>query len=176
MSQAQQIQGRKVKIISSNHLRNWYADKIGQEFIAHSHCSRNKDNIIVRTTIAQAGWKYGWIRSKDYVFVDQNLASQGGGKGEYQYVIDTLRAAKTVFVAQDKDGIGLAIDPNNAIDLIDSLQQQTVEYRMTIERQGQEMIRLQGLVNKHLQEVGHLCEQIAERDRKITWLTNELGE
>ncbi|MEC4566749.1 hypothetical protein L8C07_12405 [Paenibacillus sp. CMAA1739] len=57
--------------------------------------------------------------------------------------------------------------------LVDSLQQQTEEYGITIERQGQEMIRLQGLVNKHLQEVGHLREQLAERDRTIALLTEE---
>ncbi|WP_025720242.1 hypothetical protein [Paenibacillus sp. 1-18] len=95
---------------------------------------------------------------------------------KHQHVIDMLKSATTVFVAQDKDGGGLALHPSHVLALVDSLQQQTGEYGMTIERQGQEMIRLQGLVNKHLQEVDHLQEQLEERDRKITWLTNELGE
>ncbi|WP_311078009.1 hypothetical protein [Paenibacillus polymyxa] len=58
--------------------------------------------------------------------------------------------------------------------LVDSLQQQIKELGDTAVRQGQDMIRLQGLVNKHLQEVGHLREQLAERDRTIALLTEQM--
>lgn len=63
------FQGRKIRIISCDHPRKWYADKIGQEFIAQSECSRNRVNLVVRTTIQQAGWPYGWVNKKDCEFV-----------------------------------------------------------------------------------------------------------
>lgn len=61
--------GKKIKIVSSDNLQNWYSDKIGQKFIVQSECSRNRDNLIVRTTIKQAGWKYGWVSKSDCEFV-----------------------------------------------------------------------------------------------------------
>jgi hypothetical protein len=65
------LRGRKIRIISSDHRQNWYTDKIGQEFIVHSECSRNRENLIVRTTVEQAGWPYGWVSKKDCVFVEE---------------------------------------------------------------------------------------------------------
>ncbi|WP_410992976.1 hypothetical protein [Bacillus cereus] len=64
------FQGKEIKIISSDSMQNWYNDKIGKKFIVQSECSRNKDNLIVRTTIEQAGWKYGWVSKDDCVFVN----------------------------------------------------------------------------------------------------------
>ncbi|AWC29274.1 hypothetical protein CG478_013695 [Bacillus cytotoxicus] len=65
-----EFQGKKIKIISSDSKQNWYNDKIGETFIVNSLCSRNKDNLIVRTKIEQSGWKYGWVSKKDCVFVN----------------------------------------------------------------------------------------------------------
>jgi hypothetical protein len=64
------LRGKKIRITSSDHPQNWYADKIGQEFIVQSECSRNRDNLIVRTTVEQAGWPYGWVSKKDCEFVE----------------------------------------------------------------------------------------------------------
>jgi len=63
------IRGRKIRITSSDHPQNWYADKIGQEFIVQSECSRDRNKLIVRTTIEQAGWRYGWISKENCEFV-----------------------------------------------------------------------------------------------------------
>ncbi|MHA4257553.1 hypothetical protein ACX17C_00620 [Bacillus cereus] len=65
-----EFQGKEIKIISSDSNQNWYKDKIGEKFIVQSECTRNKDNLIVRTTIEQAGWKYGWVNKGDCVFVN----------------------------------------------------------------------------------------------------------
>ena len=70
------LRGRKIRIISSDYHQNWYADKIGQEFVVHSECSRNRENLIVRTTIEQAGWPYGWVSKRDCVFVDEEQAME----------------------------------------------------------------------------------------------------
>lgn len=64
-----EVNGKKVRITNSNNPQNWYEDKIGQTFVAQSICSRNKNKIIVRTTIEQAGWKYGWVEKTDCEFV-----------------------------------------------------------------------------------------------------------
>lgn len=74
------IRGKKIKIVSSDHPANWYADKIGQEFTVHSHDSRNKDNIIVRTTVEQAGWPHGWVAKKDCEFIQGELAPKEGAE------------------------------------------------------------------------------------------------
>lgn len=62
--------GKRVRIVSFDHPRKWYADKVGQEFTVQSECSRDRNKLIVRTTIEQAGWQYGWVRKKDCEFVD----------------------------------------------------------------------------------------------------------
>ncbi|MMZ56676.1 hypothetical protein D1872_185790 [compost metagenome] len=46
---------------------------------------------------------------------------------EHQHVIETLRTAKTFFIAQDKDGSGLALHPSDVLALVDSLQQQVAQ-------------------------------------------------
>lgn len=61
--------GKKIRITASDYPQNWYADEIGQEFIVQSECSRDRNKLIVRTTIEQAGWPYGWVRKKDCEFV-----------------------------------------------------------------------------------------------------------
>lgn len=63
------LAGKKIRIIASDHPQNWYADKIGQEFMVQSECSRDRNKLIVRTTIEQAGWKYGWVSKKNCEFV-----------------------------------------------------------------------------------------------------------
>lgn len=63
------INGKQIRIISSDNHQNWYADKIGETFVAQSICSRDKNKIIVRTTIEQAGWKYGWVEKIDCEFM-----------------------------------------------------------------------------------------------------------
>ncbi|RTZ38185.1 hypothetical protein EJ573_03005 [Paenibacillus polymyxa] len=91
--------------------------------------------------------------------------------------VDLIRTDVQSAKNEAKKNILLPVrEVEDLLALVDSLQQQTKELCDTAVRQGQEMIRLQGLVNKHLQEAGHLREQLAERERKIEWLTNELGE
>lgn len=63
------INGKRVKIIKCSNSAFWYADKVNEQFIVQSECSRDKNSLIVRTTIAQAGWKYGWIEKSDCVFI-----------------------------------------------------------------------------------------------------------
>jgi hypothetical protein len=60
---------QKIRIISSDSPQNWYADKVGQEFVFHSHCKRDKNKIIVKTTIEQAGWQHGWVEKTDCEFI-----------------------------------------------------------------------------------------------------------
>ncbi|MNW33541.1 hypothetical protein D3C74_105050 [compost metagenome] len=94
-----------------------------------------------------------------------------------EQTVDLIRKDVQSAKNEAKKNIQLPVrEVEDMLALVDSLQQQTKELGDTAVRQGQEMIRLQGLVNKHLQEVGYLCEQLEERDRKIAWLTNELGE
>jgi peptidoglycan hydrolase CwlO-like protein len=61
----------------------------------------------------------------------------------------------------------------NALDAayaqIDSLQQQLVDKDSAV-------AELHEYNRRYAADVDHLREQIAERDRKIAWLTNELGE
>lgn len=66
-----EFQGKKIKIISSDSKQNWYNDKIGEKFFVQSECNKNKENLIVRTTIEQAGWKYGWVNKADCVFIEK---------------------------------------------------------------------------------------------------------
>lgn len=63
------ISGKIVKIVKCDNSAFWYSDKINQEFIVQSECSRDKNALIVRTTIEQAGWKYGWVDKTDCVFI-----------------------------------------------------------------------------------------------------------
>jgi hypothetical protein len=65
-----ELNGKKIRIISSDHPQNWYADKIGQIFVVQSHCKRDPNKLIVRTTVEQAGWKYGWVEKTDCEFVE----------------------------------------------------------------------------------------------------------
>lgn len=53
--------------------------------------------------------------------------------------------------------------------LVDSLQQQLKE-------KDDAIAELHEYNRRYAADVDHLREQIAERDRKIEWLTNELGE
>ncbi|URJ45153.1 hypothetical protein MF628_004935 [Paenibacillus polymyxa] len=55
------------------------------------------------------------------------------------------------------------------LNLVDSLQQQLGEKDTAI-------AELHEYNRRYAADVDHLREQIAERDRKIEWLTNELGE
>ncbi|QYK61812.1 hypothetical protein [Paenibacillus sp. S25] len=61
----------------------------------------------------------------------------------------------------------------NALDAaytqIDSLQQQVAE-------KDDAIAELHEYNRRYAADVDHLREQIAERERKIEWLTNELGE
>ncbi|MEK3950272.1 hypothetical protein MHB46_17825 [Paenibacillus sp. FSL H7-0703] len=69
------------------------------------------------------------------------------------------------------------------LDLVDSLQQQVkelqegnrtaVESREIAVRKARETCITS---NQHYAKVVELVDQLAERDRKIAWLTNELGE
>ncbi|WP_348624249.1 hypothetical protein ABFT51_03295 [Paenibacillus peoriae] len=77
-----------------------------------------------------------------------------------KHVIDMLRSAKTVFVAQDKEGNGLAIDPHDALGLVDSLQQQVAG------------LNEESLAN--FQTAAERGKQLAERDRTIARLTEEM--
>lgn len=71
--EANELRGKRIRIVSSDFHQNWYKDKVGQEFIVHSECSRNRDNLIVRTTIEQAGCAYGWISKADCEFVEESV-------------------------------------------------------------------------------------------------------
>ncbi|MDP9676246.1 hypothetical protein J2W97_002241 [Paenibacillus jamilae] len=83
--------------------------------------------------------------------------------------VDLIRTDLQSAKNEAKKNILLPVrEVSDLLALVDSLQQQTEEYGMTIERQGKEMIRLQGLVNKQLQEVGLFREQMAEKDRTIS--------
>ncbi|WP_274483839.1 hypothetical protein [Paenibacillus polymyxa] len=81
---------------------------------------------------------------------------------EHQHVIDTLRSATTFFIAQDKDGSGLALHPSDVLALVDSLQQ-----------------RLE-LKDHTLKDVEHnrslLSKEVAERDRTIDLLTKQITD
>ncbi|PNQ81940.1 hypothetical protein [Paenibacillus sp. F4] len=79
-----------------------------------------------------------------------------------KHVIDMLRSAKTVFVAQDKEGNGLAIDPHDALGLLDSLQQQV------------NGLNEESLAN--FQTAAERGKQLAERDRTIARLQEMLGK
>ncbi|WP_348624664.1 hypothetical protein ABFT51_07450 [Paenibacillus peoriae] len=98
-----------------------------------------------------------------------------------KHVIDMLRSAKTVFVAQDKEGNGLAIDPHDALGLVDSLQQQVKELQEgnkaaceSREIAVKSMRETCITSNMHYAKVVELVDQLAERDRTIAWLSADL--
>ncbi|AHM65132.1 hypothetical protein MMB75_25420 [Paenibacillus sp. P2(2022)] len=67
----------------------------------------------------------------------------------------------------------ITTDPNaeymNLLALVDSLQQQVAELKRQLRRSDREWASATN-------EVVRLQEQLGERERKIEWLTNELGE
>lgn len=80
----------------------------------------------------------------------------------------------------EPDFTAITTDPNaeymDLLALIDSLQQQVEEYGTTIERQGQEMIRLQGLVNKHLQQAAKWEKAFDNADKNYLKMEHEAAE
>jgi hypothetical protein len=54
-----EYRGKELIITGSNGYE-WYKDYISHKFVIQSE-SRNKKSFVVRTTLEQAGWPYGWV-------------------------------------------------------------------------------------------------------------------
>jgi chromosome segregation ATPase len=98
-----------------------------------------------------------------------------------QHVINTLRSATTVFVAQDKDGGGLALHPSNVLVLIDSLQHQLIQKDREMSHVSERLKFIDDGMDKTVAgfdrvvaQRDDLKKQLAERDRTIARLSADL--
>ncbi|MBP1308801.1 arginyl-tRNA--protein-N-Asp/Glu arginylyltransferase [Paenibacillus sp. 1182] len=112
---------------------------------------------------------------------------------EHQHVIDTLRSATTFFIAQDKEGCGLALHPSDVLALVDSLQQQVKklsEYKVSSKQFGELYDKALSVVRQNesnkkkaddnyralLEETIQLRDQLAEMQRERDRTIAELRE
>ncbi|WP_058830731.1 hypothetical protein [Paenibacillus polymyxa] len=87
-----------------------------------------------------------------------------------EQTVDLIRKDVQQAKNEAKKNILLPVrEVSDLLALVDSLQQQLGE-------KDDAIVELHEYNRRYAADVDHLREQLAERERKIEWLTNELGE